>query len=459
MYNRKVILTLLFSLIISLIIGVLFSKPEVEELMKQMFAFKVHSNKKYELVVAGDSRIYRGVSTDIIGEELDMTSINLGFSSAGFGKKMFDLIDKKIVNEPDNIIILGITPFSLTDQAIENGHINSIKNLKDEEVIEYLYLSKFKNLFVPTNPIKIWNNIFNKNKTPDNYIQKVNVSEGWVASDYFVPNQYLALESYKKTMTNTVIDKKTIVNLYRKIRDWNSNGFLVFGFTPPSSENMEELERQYSGFVDFEFVKGFIEAGGKWISLKDTYTSYDGSHLDEKSSRKLSFEIAKTIKSKTYLSGLTENTKIRTDYDKYTSKFTFYNDFENETNNVLITEIAHSGKKVLVSDSSLRYLGLYKTNTDNIINNEIKKILVEMFIFYEDENTSAKLVFEIRQDNRNILWEALEITDIIKAKKWGKIKFEIPVPDSITEKDQLKVYIVNSNKTSILIDGFTLNMF
>ena len=212
MYNRKVILTLLFSLIISLIIGVLFSKPDVEELLKQMFTFKVHSGKKYNLVVAGDSRVYRGVSTDIIGEELNMASINLGFSAAGFNNTMYDLINKKLTNKPGNIIILGITPFSLTDRAMENGHINKVLNLKIEEVIEYLHLSKLKNLFVPTNPIKLWKRLFNKGPNQNNYIQKVNVNEGWVASNYIKPNQYFALKPFKKTSRDIKISKTILVS-------------------------------------------------------------------------------------------------------------------------------------------------------------------------------------------------------------------------------------------------------
>jgi hypothetical protein len=130
---------------------------------------------------------------------------------------MYDLINKKLHKKADNIIILGISPFSITDQAIENGHIKRINNLKNEEIIEYLYLKKIKNKFVPIDPINTWNSIFKKETIIYNYVQKVNVNEGWVESDYIQPNQYSALPSDNNTFTNTKISKKTIDDLYSNI--------------------------------------------------------------------------------------------------------------------------------------------------------------------------------------------------------------------------------------------------
>jgi hypothetical protein len=234
---------------------------------------------------------------------------------------------------------------------------------------------------------------------------------------------------------------------------------MVFGYIPPSSVNMEELERQYSDFDDFEFVNGFIEAGGKWISFEEIYSSFDGSHLDSKSAIKLSYDIAKTIKTKTYLSSLSEKSKIKTDYYQFESKYVFQNNFENDTNNVWITDIAHSGNKVLVCDSSLKYPGLFQTNTSYIVNNKINTVLADMWVFYENENTLSEVVFDLKQNGKTLLWKGLEISYIVKPGNWSNVKFEFSVPNNVTIEDQLKVFIINTNKTKILIDDFTLNMF
>lgn len=459
MFNKKVILTILVAMITCFIVGAFFSEPDNEELLKQMFIYKVHANKKYDLVVAGDSRVYRGISTDVIGNELNKTSINLGFSSGGFNKTMFDLIDKKLNKKNGNVIVLGVSPFSLTDQAIENGHINRVKKLKNEEIIESLYLKMILNIFVPSDPITIWNNIFKKDQPTNNYVQKVNIKEGWVKSDNITPHPYYALPSYNHTFTNTKISQQTIDNLYNQIHQWTNMGYLVFGFVPPSSYNIEELERQYSVFNDNDFAQGFLEAGGKWISFDELYTSFDGSHLNSKSAIKVSNEIASAIKTKTFLSQLEDEGNIRTKYCQFESKFTYLNDFENDTTNILDTDNAYSGNQVLYCGHNTKYLGLYSTTANSFLNNNVKTVLVDIQVYYEKENISAKLVIEIKQDGQNILWKGLEITNIVKPSNWGRVRLEAFIPNNISATDKLKIYIINDNESHIFVDDFKLDMY
>ena len=459
MLSKKVILTLLVAIIACSIIGFFFFEPNSEDLREQMFAYKVHTDKKYDLVVVGDSRIYRGVSTDIIGTQLGKTSINLGFSSGGYGRAMFELIDKKIHKASGNIIILGISPLSLTDLAIENGHINRLNALKSEEIIEYLYLNRFINIFAPTTPRVLWNTIADNIDPNDNYIQKVNIKEGWVKSDYKIHYQNEALESYNKTFTSTKISKQTIANLYSQINIWADQGFLIYGFIPPSSANMEELERQYSDFNDNEFAMGFIEAGGKWINFDERFTSYDGSHLDSKSAINLSMEIASAIRNKTCLSGLSDSNRIKTNYYQFISKYTFQNNFENDTTNILETDLAQSGYRVLICEQNQEYLGLFQTSMKNTINNKINKVLVDMCVYFENEQTSARLIFDLKQNDKTTAWKGLEITNIVKPGKWGRVKLEFDIPDNISSNDELKIYIHNLNKTQILVDDFKLDMY
>lgn len=459
MLNKKVILTLLIAIFACSIIGLLFFEPDSEDLREQMFAYKVHADKKYDLVVAGDSRIYRGVSTDIIGTQLGKTSINLGFSSGGYSQTMYDLIDKRLQKKNGNVIILGVSPLSLTDQAIENGHIKRLNALKREEIIEYLYLNTLINLFAPTTPRFLWNAIAGNEANDDNYIQEVNIKEGWVKSDYKIPYQNEALDSYYKTFTSTKISRQAIDNLYSQIRKWVDKGFLVYGFEPPSSANMEELERHYSEFNDFEFAEGFIEAGGKWITFDDTYTSFDGSHLDSKSAIKLSNAIAYSIKTKTYLSDLTEEKNIKTNYYQFESKYVYQNNFENDTIGIWETDIAYSGNKVLVCEKNQEYLKLFQTNMENAINKKTNKVLVDLYVYFENKQPSARLIFDLKQNNNTTVWKGLQLANIVKPGKWGRIKLEFDIPENITSNDELKVYIQNLSRSKILVDDIKLDMY
>ena len=57
---------------------------------------KTHSNKKADIVIAGDSRVYRGFSTQDFIKELNTnyTALNLGYSSAGYGQNYLILLIK-----------------------------------------------------------------------------------------------------------------------------------------------------------------------------------------------------------------------------------------------------------------------------------------------------------------------------------------------------------------------------
>ncbi|MCD4698412.1 MAG: hypothetical protein K8S16_19475 [Bacteroidales bacterium] len=459
MYSKKVISTILFSFAICAVIGILFSKPDNDILLKQMFARKVHLQKKYDIIVAGDSRIYRGVSTDIIGESLNRSAINLGFSSGGFSKPMYDLIEKKLSQQTGSIVILAITPFSLTHQSSYNGHIISVNNLKREEVLNYLYFSKLTNYFTPTDPLKLWYKIFQKTKYKNNYLQEVHVNEGWVKSDHIVRYPYYALKSYQNTFSNTKISEKSIKDLFNKVKEWSSKGIDVYGFVPPSSANMELLERTYSNFNDSVFAYDFINSGGRWINLSNAYSSYDGSHLDAQSAALLSKEISSSIKRGLYIDQDNPEKICRINYFQFESKFEYFNDYETDTANNVETKLAFSGNKVLKCKPEILYTGLFNNTTDFLHNKKINTVLGEFYVYFEIPDARAQIAIETIQEGVKTKIASLELSYSTLPKKWGKIMFEFQFPANLQKDDRLNVYIVNTDYTNILIDDCKLSFY
>ncbi len=297
MLDKKVISILIISFALSLFIGRFTYISNSNALYKQLFITKVYTHKKFNVIIAGDSRVYRNISPKIIGDNLNLKAFNLGFSSAGFSQPLFDLIEDKLAQKGERkIIILGITPYSLTKKAGYNRHLRRLQKIKKEEIIENLYLMNFKNLFTVTSPIKLWNKVFLHNNYKNNYQQIFHIDEGWVESWYIKPNENKALASYKKTLSETKIDSTLISNLYNKIKQWREQKILVYGYINPVTDSLKKLERELLKFNDVDFIKRFKNAGGKWIYLKGNYTTYDGSHLDKESARRLSLEIAREIK-------------------------------------------------------------------------------------------------------------------------------------------------------------------
>ena len=67
----------------------------------------------------------------------------------------------------------------------------------------------------------------------------------------------------------------------------------MFGFRPPISRELEQLERELSGFDERAFIKEFSRLGGIWLSdLGTDYQTYDGEHLLVSSAARFSDALA-----------------------------------------------------------------------------------------------------------------------------------------------------------------------
>ncbi len=452
MFNKRVILSIVTAITFALLISKYIDIKNNDLLYKHTFISKTHTNKKYKIIIAGDSRVYRGISPEQIQKILKHSALNLGYSSAGFEKTLFNLINNKLdTTSYTKIIILGITPWSLTPEASKNEHLKQELNRKREEIISDKYFFKIKKSFTVLSPRLISKKYIKKSNILYNY-QEEFYPNGWIASWYIVPQPYKALPEYKKTFKKNTVSKKIILNLLNQIKKWTNNKIKVYGFFPPSSFDMEVLEDNYSGLNRKKFVADFINAGGNWLNVGKDYTSYDGSHLEKKSAIKLSNKIAKLILNHKTTNYYTDN---KTEY--------------------LCKNIKH---KILVNLSSqVLHNKIKKQNTTNIVcvnNKNIygsllikqisqlkilpKKICITSNILLNDTLSNPKLIFNIERDSILILQKTLNLSDICKNNKWTKVEFSIFVPKKIKLSDYIKIYFFNKSKTPIYIKNAEINI-
>ncbi len=291
----KIVFTLLLTIALSSLVYKIRPTKDYSKLLYDSFwASKTFPSNKYSTLVIGDSRVYRGISPqkmeDVLGNQ---TVINLGYSSGSMSKQMFDFSMNQLnLNAQEKIVVLGISPFSLTKEARKNEHLNQELNRTKISVLErkhiYPYLSFFE-------PFKLTD--FKKSQN-NRYYQYFN-KQGWVASTRVPSNPQMALTPYKEQLQLTSISDKSIEETYHFVKYCTSNNIRVFGFRPPTTPEMENIENVYTKF-DFDlFIKNFEKQGGVWIELpkNNDYHSYDGSHLDYKSAERLSTYIAQKIKN------------------------------------------------------------------------------------------------------------------------------------------------------------------
>ena len=441
MFNKKVILTLLLSLVVLVIITFVTNNKMDDENYKALFVHKVFTKQKYDIIIAGDSRIYRGISAKIIGDKLHLSALNLGFSSGGHSKLFFDLIDKHLNDSsPNKTIILGITPASLTKRAANNGHIKRLLNRKKEEVLEYEYLFPVKLFFAPTTPYRIRKKL--RNKPSNDYRQEFHIDEGWIASRYDTPIPYRFLKSQKEKFTKMKTENYIIRDLYKQIKKWKSEDITIYGFFVPSSANMNEIEKLLSGFNKTEFLKGFINAGGYWINIENQYFSFDGSHLEKESAVRLSKEIANKISTGQIIKEYKPNLKINDIYKIRNFKY---------KKRIKLTSDSSSLKLFNNNNSKSFNKIIFQETLSEAKSKSISKISLEAIITYPEAETQAVLECKVNNKKTEINTNYSTISG-----KPCKLFLDCKLPENYKNTDTLKIYINNEENSKFYLDSLKI---
>lgn len=291
--KKKIISFICLSIVIILITGWIKQKPVSSTIEKNRFwALKTHQDNKYDIVIYGDSRVYRGISPDDLTYDLPgYSAINLGYSSGGMTDQMFGFIEERLDTLKDPIIIIGITPYSLTPAAGLNEHYNQEKDRDRYEIFQKIYFDKYLGFFEAINPWNVYSHIVGKEITSQYF--EIFHDNGWVESYIIPPDSSSALAKYTKTFSNNNTEHKVsdriVQNLFRNVGKWNEKGIKIYGFRFPSTDAMVKLENELSGFDETSFAEGFVESGGIWFSFSNgQFKSYDGSHLYFESAKKIS---------------------------------------------------------------------------------------------------------------------------------------------------------------------------
>jgi hypothetical protein len=200
------------------------------------------------------------------------------------------MLDK---NSPQKIMVLGVTPWTLTDEAAQNVLFRQESHRPWSAVVERVYLYPYIMEFYPVR----WSSILNNKDKPKVKYNSEYHDNGWVASQKIPEDTTEALQPYQDEMKRFKTSKRLIRELVDQTRQWTKEGIKVFAFRPPTTQAMLQLEQQLSGFDQEEFAKDFENAGGIWLAIdRSQYHSYDGSHIDDTSAVHLSKVIADSIK-------------------------------------------------------------------------------------------------------------------------------------------------------------------
>lgn len=260
------------------------------------------SNKKqwapeFSLIVAGDSRVYRGVAPAAMSPYLPRAKIgNFGFSAAALTSEYLRAAAAKLnASARVRILAIGISPYSLTTAAAkDNGFIHA-EILPQTELHLRWALREYLAVFSPLMP-PLGSRLF-RGSLPKDYVEwNVGYEDGWVASDAAPHRTDAALAYYRTLFHDNPVSSVMIDELCIIVHDFVTDGIHVYGFRVPTTKSMEALESELGHFDSSRFERQFTSAGGVWLNnSSNQLQTYDGSHLIPESAEIFSRGLAKTL--------------------------------------------------------------------------------------------------------------------------------------------------------------------
>lgn len=293
---KKIVSVLLLVVFFTGLIKLFLPAPE-KNLTEEAFFWnsKTFCPAQNNFVFGGDSRVYRGVSIEKFNEQLggQYNSYNFGYSSAGYNEFYLDFLEDKIDQTSETkAIIVGLSPHSLTPEASKNDALNEYLNTSGFDRFEILYLGKYLQFFAPYR----MSELLLPKKVSVRYSELFETG-GWVKSDKIPSDSTEALSSYRTVFDDNQVNDTLVSALMTRVAEWNAKGIQVYGFRPPVTQAMKNLEDSLSGFSEAEIRLKFENAGGIWLDFNDAdYVSYDGSHLNSESAIQFSEDLGKKLK-------------------------------------------------------------------------------------------------------------------------------------------------------------------
>lgn len=286
--NRKIAFSLVLAICMSAALLIWNPQRTSAESSKQFFwTNKTMGNSKYDVVVYGDSRVYRGFSTEAFLGESDLTCFNFGYSSGSYSKRMLDFCESKLSSKNQPKLVFGITPHSFTQDALKDEQFCQEKDRSSFDVLLRKYKSGLLQRFDPISP----KDIFGFSEKRETFH-----ADGWISTHNVAMDTLAGLNSYKKVFTDNPINEKAIEEFMEFVQTQVEKGVEVYAYSPPTMVSMDELEDEISGFDFNKFMERFERAGGEWVNVtRGGYQTYDGSHLTVESTVKLSELLGKEI--------------------------------------------------------------------------------------------------------------------------------------------------------------------
>jgi len=291
----KTFITLLLSIVLILCIGALRPEKQTKLYPKQYWVLKSQWTKCADMVFAGDSRVYAGISPEHINTTVANQRIfNFGYSANGYSKKYLAAIDNLIAPESiSKTIVLGIAPHTLTEETLTVNGFTDHQYTSAYNIYMQTHWPRFMYFITPMSFKDIKHGLIPKSQ--EKQFTREYHANGWIASK-LTPENTVYEKKYLKYFKENKVSDRIINNVIHQVKLWHSQGIKVYAFRPPASPNMIQIEDNNSQFNQDQFIVKLSNAGGIWLDLNTTqYHTFDASHLTKLEAIRFSQDIGNLI--------------------------------------------------------------------------------------------------------------------------------------------------------------------
>lgn len=421
---------------------------------------KVAPEQVFDLVFIGDSRIYRGIDPTTVEQKLQpfapIKAFNFGFSSAGLAPKFMEegaaLLDTQSAHP---ILVLGINASVLADENLTNKHYWQEKNRSLWDKWQRKYLHPHLSAFDPTSPVVIKHHLEGDKQ---GYYQEHHPN-GWIASDKIPRNEwqnYGHTQTAYPTATFSVSARKQLV---QKVAEWEQKGIQVFAFRPPALAAIEAIETQQEYYPEKAIIAQLEAVGATWIEIKDRtqYITYDGSHLEQGSAKRLSAFLGEKIKeSLETIEGKKDKAK------ELFSTVLGFEKFPQTCWQLKTTQIKDKGSFSGNNKEEVRpqnYSSTYEVPLDDYLKQHLT-IQSSCWIkaLKKEENAEVFLVLSIQDKEQTVLWKGQSfIEQTLDLLDWNQCRLSTTYRN-IKAGCTLKAYVWNNSSIPIEIDDFKVTV-
>jgi len=258
------------------------------------WALKKSSQSRAEVVVTGDSRIVEGVCPAAMRRCLGgLRVLNFGFNGIGYSEQYLAATLRALSTNGDRrIVIMGITPLSLTPRACRSNRFSATP---DESPQKLAFCQLVGQAYFGLDNLR--GRGFDSRDAENEALHWTYHEDGWVASSLVSTDSREEVHKYRNVMfRDNQVSPAVVARVAEFVRRCASEKIEVYAFRPPATPALDEVEDSLGGFDERSVAATLQDAGAKWLAFcRDRYDTWDGCHLQSEPAAVFSEELAGRI--------------------------------------------------------------------------------------------------------------------------------------------------------------------